>query len=74
MTAEPNAGDWRYFWCLGFIALTVSVVGAVFAYLSEEAQIDCDLDTTFAVSAAPGPVLAAQPSLRAAGGSSALWH
>jgi cellulose synthase/poly-beta-1,6-N-acetylglucosamine synthase-like glycosyltransferase len=32
---EPGVGDWRYAWGLGLIVLTIGVVGAVLAYLSE---------------------------------------
>lgn|SRR5829696_530189 len=52
----------QVFWCLAFIALTIGVVGAVLAYLGEDAQIEYQRGAAFAISAAPGSDLAGRPN------------
>jgi biofilm PGA synthesis N-glycosyltransferase PgaC len=49
----PAVAGWQLFWCHALIALTIGVVGAVMAYLGEDAQIEYQRGGAFAGSATP---------------------
>ena len=49
----PAAAGWLLFWCLALVALTIGLVGAVLAYLGDEAQIEYQRGAAFAGSTAP---------------------